>query len=141
MRPSPHPAFSTVWAVHNPASVSASVSELAGIIYSTLFLTDDEVAVTQDKINALLKAAGANVEPLWPGLFAKALANVHMESPIFDGGVIGPLQQLEPCLLGVLPQQKRRKWKQRRRNLRRWMMIWALVFLTKLLLLTCPIKS
>lgn len=100
MRPSPHPAFSTVWAVHNPASVSASVSELSCIIYSTLFLTDDEVAVTQDKINALLKAAGANVEPLWPGSFVKALANVHMESPIFDGGVIGPLQQLEPRLLG-----------------------------------------
>ncbi|CAO2587104.1 60S acidic ribosomal protein P1 [Lemmus lemmus] len=48
----------------------ASVSELAGI-YSALILHDDE-------INALITAAGVNVEPLWPGLFAKALANVNI---------------------------------------------------------------
>ena len=64
--------------------------------HSVLVLHDNEVTVTEAEINALIKAAGVNVEPLCPGLFAKALANVN------TGGVIrkvGPPARL-------LPQQR-----------------------------------
>uniref|UniRef100_A0A2K5KWH4 Large ribosomal subunit protein P1 n=1 Tax=Cercocebus atys TaxID=9531 RepID=A0A2K5KWH4_CERAT len=65
----------------------ASVSELA-CIYSALILHDDEVTVTEDKINALIKAADVNVEPFWPGLFAKA--NVNTGSLICSVEAGGP---------------------------------------------------
>ncbi|XP_051021023.1 60S acidic ribosomal protein P1-like [Acomys russatus] len=67
----------------------ASLSELA-CIYSALILHYDEVTVMEDKINALIKAASVNVEPFWPGLFAKALANVNTGSLICNVGAGGP---------------------------------------------------
>ncbi|XP_028361051.1 60S acidic ribosomal protein P1-like [Phyllostomus discolor] len=70
----------------------ASISQSSELIctYSALILLDDEVMVTEDKINALIKAAGVNVEPFWPGLFAKALANVNMGGLICKAGAGGP---------------------------------------------------
>ncbi|XP_004413285.1 PREDICTED: 60S acidic ribosomal protein P1-like isoform X1 [Odobenus rosmarus divergens] len=67
----------------------ASVLELTHI-YSALILQDDEVPGTETKINALIKAASINVEPFWPGLFAKALADVNIRRCICNVGTGGP---------------------------------------------------
>lgn len=56
----------------------ATQQELA-CIYAALALQDDGVAITADKIQAILTAAGVSVEPFWPGLYAKALEGVNVK--------------------------------------------------------------
>ncbi|XP_054273249.1 60S acidic ribosomal protein P1-like [Macrosteles quadrilineatus] len=63
----------------------SSKAELA-CVYSALVLIDDDVAVTGEKIQTILKAAGVDVEPYWPGLFAKALEGVNPKELITNVG-------------------------------------------------------
>ena len=52
--------------------------------------------VTEHKSTALIKAAGINVASFGPGLFAKTLANVNIESPICNVGAGRPAQAAGP---------------------------------------------
>uniref|UniRef100_A0A2K5QBD4 Large ribosomal subunit protein P1 n=1 Tax=Cebus imitator TaxID=2715852 RepID=A0A2K5QBD4_CEBIM len=70
-------------------------------IYSALILHNNEVTVTEGKINALIKAAGINVEPFRPGLFAKALANINIGSLICNVGADGPAPAAGAAPAGV----------------------------------------
>ncbi|XP_073997072.1 ribosomal protein LP1 [Rhodnius prolixus] len=62
-----------------------SKAELA-CVYSALILVDDDVAVTGEKIQTILKAASVDVEPYWPGLFAKALEGINVKELITNIG-------------------------------------------------------
>ncbi|GFG38763.1 hypothetical protein Cfor_08613 [Coptotermes formosanus] len=63
----------------------ASKVELA-CVYSALILSDDNVAITGEKIQTVLKAASVDVLPDWPGLFAKALEGVNVKDLITNVG-------------------------------------------------------
>merc|ERR1711864_52994 len=60
-------------------------SELA-CVHVALILADDEVTVTPEKITTILKAAGVDVEPYWPGLFSKALESTDLKTLITNVG-------------------------------------------------------
>ena len=83
--------------------------------------------VKEENINAIIKAVSVNVRLFWPDLFVKALANGNIRSLTYNTGA-GELaqqfllQQQEVLLhLPSLPQMRRRKWKQTKKNLRRVM--------------------
>ena len=60
-------------------------------VYAALILADDDVPITEEKIKTILTAAGIEVEPYWPGLFAKALQNCNVKDLITSiNSGIGP---------------------------------------------------
>lgn len=63
----------------------ATNEELA-CVYSSLILQDDNVPVTADKLQALLKAANVDVEPFWPGIFAKAVESINLKDLVSNVG-------------------------------------------------------
>merc|ERR1711962_1266524 len=63
----------------------ASNDELA-CVYAALIIMDDDVSITVEKINTILKAADVAVEPYWPGLFAKAAGGLDLKSIVSNIG-------------------------------------------------------
>lgn len=63
----------------------ASNEELA-CVYSALILQDNNSPVTVEKLQTLLKAASVDVEPFWPGLFAKAVESLNLKDLVSNVG-------------------------------------------------------
>merc|ERR1712063_70049 len=66
----------------------ADKNELA-ITYAALILHDDGIEITDDKLMAVVKAAGVNVQPVWARLFSKALAGKDLDDLILNAGGSG----------------------------------------------------
>ena len=75
-----------------------STSELA-VTYAALILHDEKIAITADKLSAILKAANVTVEAYWPALFAKLLATKNIGDLISNVGSGGAFPS--PALLCV----------------------------------------
>jgi large subunit ribosomal protein LP1 len=61
------------------------------VAYAALILADDSIAVTPDKLQTLLIAAGIdNVEPIWTTLFAKALEGKDVKGILTKVAATGP---------------------------------------------------
>lgn len=66
-------------------------------IYLVLILHNDEVMVTEDKINAFIKAAHVNADHFWLGLFTKVLVNVNIRSLMYNAGGPAPFSTSAPA--------------------------------------------
>lgn len=62
------------------------MSDELACVYAALILQDDDIAVTAEKLQTILKAASVDVEPYWPGLFAKALEGLDLKQLISNVG-------------------------------------------------------
>merc|ERR1711989_36991 len=82
-------------------------SELA-CVYAALILADDDVAITGEKIQTILKAAGVDVEPYWPGLFAKALESCNVKDLITN---VGSGVGAAPAAGGAAPAEEKKEEK------------------------------
>merc|ERR1712233_10621 len=80
-------------------------TELA-CVYAALILADDDVPVTADRITSILKAAGVDFEPYWPGLFAKALESCDLKDLITK---IGSGAGAAPAAGGAAPAEEKKK--------------------------------
>uniref|UniRef100_A0A1D1ZDS2 60S acidic ribosomal protein P1 n=1 Tax=Anthurium amnicola TaxID=1678845 RepID=A0A1D1ZDS2_9ARAE len=65
------------------------MSSEQAIVYAALILADDGVDITADKLQALTKAAGIDVEPVWASLFSKALEGKNINELLMNIGSPG----------------------------------------------------
>merc|ERR1711871_1586306 len=57
--------------------------------YAALMLHDDGLEITAEKLSAVIKASGNEVEPYWPMLFAKALKGQDVGALLSNIGSAG----------------------------------------------------
>eukprot|EP01007_Sphenomonas_quadrangularis_P000640 NODE_1492_length_853_cov_195.090796_g1237_i0.p1 GENE.NODE_1492_length_853_cov_195.090796_g1237_i0~~NODE_1492_length_853_cov_195.090796_g1237_i0.p1 ORF type:complete len:133 (-),score=50.18 NODE_1492_length_853_cov_195.090796_g1237_i0:317-715(-) len=56
------------------------------VTFAALILNDDKAPITAENITKLIKAAGAEVEPYWPKLFASLLEGQDVTKLLLNAG-------------------------------------------------------
>ncbi|KAF9928299.1 hypothetical protein BGZ65_006342 [Modicella reniformis] len=78
--------------------------------YAALILTDDNIEITSDKLQTLLKAANVEVESIWITLFVKALEGkdvAAMLSNVGAGGAAPAAASGAPAAGGAAVEEKK----------------------------------
>ncbi|KAH7383198.1 acidic ribosomal protein P1 [Pyrenochaeta sp. MPI-SDFR-AT-0127] len=72
------------------------------VAYAALILSEDSIAITPEKLQALLQAAGIDdVEPIWTTLFANALKNKDVKE------ILTTITAPAPTVGGEVPGNER----------------------------------
>ncbi|KAK6205300.1 60S acidic ribosomal protein type P1-B [Scheffersomyces amazonensis] len=66
------------------------MSAEAAVSYAALILADAEQEITSEKLTAIAKAAGANVEDVWASIYAKALEGKNLKELLFSFAASAP---------------------------------------------------
>ncbi|KAK6464317.1 60S acidic ribosomal protein type P1-B [Scheffersomyces coipomensis] len=66
------------------------MSAEASVSYAALILADAEQEISSEKLLAITKAAGANVEDVWASVYAKALEGKNLKELLFSFAASAP---------------------------------------------------
>lgn len=67
-----------------------TMSSESSISYAALILADAEQEITSDKLLAITKAAGAQVDSIWADVFAQALEGKDLKELLFSFAAAAP---------------------------------------------------
>merc|ERR1712080_640326 len=70
--------------------IHTTMSSESSISYAALILADAEQEITSDKLLAITKAAGAQVDSIWADVFAKALEGKDLKELLFSFAASAP---------------------------------------------------
>ncbi|KZM25256.1 Phosphatidylserine decarboxylase [Ascochyta rabiei] len=74
---------------NTPATTNINPEQ--AVAFAALILADDNLAITPEKLQALLKVAGIeSIEPIWTTLFANALQNKDVKDILTTVATSGP---------------------------------------------------
>eukprot|EP01080_Neovahlkampfia_damariscottae_P008727 gene8727-675_t len=62
-------------------------------LYAGLLLHDDSIPINEKNIKTVLEAAGCNVEPYWPSIFADYMSKADLAALVRGGSTVGGATQ------------------------------------------------
>lgn len=66
------------------------MSSEASVSYAALILADAEIDITSDKLLAITKAAGAQVDDIWADVYSRALEGKDLKELLFSFAASAP---------------------------------------------------